>query len=180
VWFSHHAITNIFSYAEMAQRHCITYDSNKEDAFIVHLPDKQVKFTKTNQGLYIYKPKITKKKENQVQLIQTMDENKAFFMNCQFARAKKAQELYHALRTLSIQDFKAILRINIIANNPVTIEDIEIAKQIFGSDIGSLKGKTTRQKPIPVVDNYIAIPEELYAKQQDIVLCIDGIKVNGM
>ena len=72
------------------------------------------------------------------------------------------------------------MRMNLIANNPVTIEDIEIAEQIFGSDIGSLKGKTTRKKPIPVVDDYIAIPEELYAKQQDIVLCIDGIKVNGM
>jgi hypothetical protein len=104
----------------------------------------------------------------------------AFFMNRQFARAKKVQEIYHALRTPSIQDFKAILRMNIIANNPVTIENIKIAKQIFGSDIGSLKGKTTRQKPIPVVDNYIAIPEELYAKQQGIVLCIDGFKVNCM
>ena len=101
-------------------------------------------------------------------------------MNCQFVRAKKAHELYHALRTPSIQDFKAILRMNIIANNPVTMEDIEIAKQIFGPDIGSLKGKTTRQKLIPAVNNYIAIPKELYAKQQDIVLCIDGIKVNGL
>ena len=35
-------------------------------------------------------------------------------------------------------------------------------------------------KPIPVVDNYIAIPQELYTKQQEVVLCIDGIKVNGL
>ena len=180
VWFNHHAITNIFSYAEMAQRYCITYNSNKEDAFIVHLPNKQVKFTRTNQGLYIYKPKIVTKKENQVQLVQTMDENKAFFTNCQFAIAKKVHELYHALGMPSTQDFKAMLRMNLIANNPVTMEDIEIAKQIFGPDIRSLKGKTTRQKPIPVVNNYIAIPKELYAKQQDIVLCIDSIKVNGL
>jgi hypothetical protein len=180
VWFNNQAITNIFSYAEMAQRHRITYDSDTEDAFIVHLPDKQVKFTKTNQGLYIFKPKIIKTKKNSVQLIQTIDENKAFFTNRQFARAKKARDLYHALGTPSVQDFKAMLRMNIIANNPVTIEDIEIAEQIFGSDIGSLKGKTTRKKPIPVVNDYIAIPEELYAKQQDIILCIDGIKVNGM
>jgi hypothetical protein len=69
---------------------------------------------------------------------------------------------------------------NLIANNPITIEDIEIAEQIFGSNIGSLKGKTTRMKPIPVVDNYIAIPQELYAKQQEIILCIDGIKVNRL
>jgi hypothetical protein len=38
----------------------------------------------------------------------------------------------------------------------------------------------TRQKPIPVVNDYIAIPEELYAKPQDIVLCTDSIKVNNM
>ena len=37
-WFSPRAITNIFSFAEMAQRYPITYDSAKEDAFIVMLP----------------------------------------------------------------------------------------------------------------------------------------------
>jgi hypothetical protein len=31
-WFNPHAITNIFSYAEMAKQHRITYDSNTEDA----------------------------------------------------------------------------------------------------------------------------------------------------
>ena len=109
-----------------------------------------------------------------------MDENKAFYTNRQFAKAKKARELYHALGTPSVQDFKAMLRMNLITNNPITVEDIKIAEQIFGSDIGSLKGKMTRKKPIPVIDNYIAIPQELYTKQQEIVLCIDGIKVNGL
>jgi hypothetical protein len=47
-WFNPQAISNIFSYAEMAKRHGITYDSNKEDAFIVYLSDKKIKFTKTN------------------------------------------------------------------------------------------------------------------------------------
>jgi hypothetical protein len=101
-------------------------------------------------------------------------------LSLQIINLQKVQELYHALGTLSIKNFKAILRMNIIANNPVTIDNIEIAKQIFGSDVGSLKGKITKQKLILVVDDYIAIPEELYAKQQDIVLCIDSIKVDGM
>ena len=42
VWFNDKAITNIFSYAKMADRYMITYESEKEDAFIVHLPDKPV------------------------------------------------------------------------------------------------------------------------------------------
>jgi hypothetical protein len=95
-------------------------------------------------------------------------------------KAKQARELYHALGIPSIQDFKAILCMNLIANNPVTTKDIEIAKEIFGPDIGSLKGKTTRRKPVPVVNNYIDIPQELTIKQQDVILCIDGMKVNDL
>jgi hypothetical protein len=135
---------------------------------------------RTDQGLYIFKPKIKQLIETQGQFVNTIDENKAFFTHCQFEQAKRARELYYALRAPSIQDFKAILCMNFISNNPVTIEDIKIAQQIFGLDIGSLKGKTTRKKLLPVINNYIKIPEELFAKQQNIVLFIAGIKVNGL
>ena len=47
VWFDSRSITNIFSCAQMADHYQITYD-NKEDAFFVHLPNKQVRFTRQN------------------------------------------------------------------------------------------------------------------------------------
>jgi hypothetical protein len=178
-WFNPRAITNIFCYAEMAKHHRITYNLDKEDAFTVYLPDKKVKFAKTDQGLYVFKPKI-KKSMRKTQFINTVDENKEFFTTQQFKKAKQARELYNALRTPSLQDFKAILQINLIANNPVTNEDIDIAEEIFGPDIGSLKGKTTRKKPTLVINDYVNIPQKLMLKQQNIVLCIDGIKVNGL
>jgi hypothetical protein len=59
VWFDPTAMTNIFSYAQMVNRHPVTYDSTKEDAFIVHLPHKQVKFMQEN-GLYVYRPPYVK------------------------------------------------------------------------------------------------------------------------
>jgi hypothetical protein len=171
VWFNPYAITNIFSYLETAKHHCITYNSQKEDAFTVHLSNKKVKFTKFDQGLYIYKPKIKQLIETQVQFINTINKNKAFFTHCRFEHAKQARELYHAYGTPSIQDFKAILCMNFISNYPVTIEDIKIAQQIFGLDIRLLMGK---------IKDYIKLPEEFFAEQQNIVLCIDSIKVNGL
>ena len=42
-----------------------------------------------------------------------------------------------------------------------------------------IKGKTTRSKPAPVVDDYIDIPKELFAAQREITLCMDGMKVKG-
>lgn len=123
VWFNEGAITNIFSYAEMADRYRITYDSSKEDAFVVHISDdKEVRFNRLGNNLYVYKPPINNY-INKAQLLNTVEENKSFYTQRQFDRAKRARDLYHALGTPSIHDFKAMLRMNSINNNPVTTED---------------------------------------------------------
>ena len=44
---------------------------------------------------------------------------------------------------------------NAIKNCPITLQDIKIAEQIFGKNINTLKGKTVRNKPIPVIQDYI-------------------------
>jgi hypothetical protein len=46
-----------------------------------------------------------------------------------------------------ITHFKAILQMNLISNNPITIEDIKLAEQVVGLDIRLLKGKTTHKTP---------------------------------
>jgi hypothetical protein len=80
----------------------------------------------------------------------------------------------------SVADLKAALRMNLIRDVPVTTKDIEIAEKIFGPDISSLKGKTTRKKPVPVIEDYVEIPRELIAAQQNVTLCADAMKVNGL
>jgi hypothetical protein len=75
---------------------------------------------------------------------------------------------------------KALIQINTLKNNPVTTEDVDIAKKIFGPDISSLKGKTTCRKPVPVIEDYIEIPHELIATQHSVTLCLDSMKVNGI
>ena len=171
VWYDRKSIANIFSFAELKDKHKITYDSSKEDAFIIHLPSKNLKFTRNKQGLYIYKP--DNKVLNPVSLIQTVEENKSFYTNRQISRANIARKLYHNISTPSIEDFKSIIRMNAIANCPITTEDITIAERIYGKDIGSLKGKTVRTKPTPVIKNYIKIPQELITKHENIKLSID-------
>jgi hypothetical protein len=67
---------------------------------------------------------------------------------------------------------------NVIQNCPVTVEDVNISEKIFGPDMSSLKGKSTRRKPKPVRNNLIEIPQEIITKHHDINLCMDTMYVN--
>jgi hypothetical protein len=55
VWYDKTAIANIFGLSELKKKHRVTYDSEKEDAFIVHMNGKTLKFEGTPEGLFTYK-----------------------------------------------------------------------------------------------------------------------------
>ena len=186
VWFDKDALANIFSFAELKDKYQITYDSSQEDAFLIHMENKVVKFKRTPDGLYCYKVPETykeslasKPQESKCNLVDTVAKNRQGYMQHQFECAKLAQKLYHIVRMPTIQSFKAMLRTNIIKNCPVTIEDVTMAKKIFGPSMSSLKGKSTRRKPKPVKKDLIKIPKELIMKHHNIKLCMDTMFVNG-
>ena len=77
-------------------------------------------------------------------------------------------------------DLKTAIATNAIANLKVTTRDVDLAEKIFGPDLGTLKGKTTRRKPLPMVSDQIAIPPQLYENRESIGLCIDLMFVNSM
>ena len=176
VWFSTESVTNVLSLADAAEKFHITYDSRKENAFIMHVNDKMLEFKRMSSNIYARELSGLAGIQN----ITTVEENHTFYTSRQYDKAKRARDLYHALGTPSVDDMKAVIRMNLIANNPVTTKDIVLAEKIFGKDIGSLKGKSTRRKPIPVVENQIEIPSELIKSQRDVTLCVDGMKVNGI
>jgi hypothetical protein len=43
VYYDENAIANIFGFSDLKKKHRITYDSNKEDAFIVHMDNVIIK-----------------------------------------------------------------------------------------------------------------------------------------
>eukprot|EP00980_Cylindrotheca_fusiformis_P016549 scaffold4962_cov112-Cylindrotheca_fusiformis.AAC.3 len=71
-----------------------------------------------------------------------------------------------------------LIRQNLVKNCPITIEDVKLAEKIFGPDISTIKGKSTRPRPQAVIDDYIEIPEELTMHHQDLVMCMDIMFIN--
>ena len=110
--------------------------------------------------------------------VTTVEENQKGYTSRQFIDAKRARNLYHMLGAPSVDNFKKILRQNLIKNCPVTVEHINIAEKIFGPDIATQKGKSTRPKSPRIVDDQIEIPKEIMEKYNNLLLCIDNMFIN--
>jgi hypothetical protein len=192
-------MANIFGLSEMVDRYRVTFDSQVEDAFIVHLKDAKIKFARTPEGLYAYKPtkqylvEVAESKgmsppikddkgaeDHKSFLVATLSENRKGYTQRQFEDAKRARKLYHIVGCPTLENFKHILRQNIIKNCPVTPADVDLAEKIFGPDIGKLKGKTTRKAPPRVKEDLVEVPPELKEKHQDLTFCMDILYINGM
>ena len=198
VWYDANQIANIFGFASLKDTYRITYDSDKEDAFLVHLPDKIIKFERTPEGLYAFKPPkrfIEKNRERKgysnesetddtqivvSNLVSTLAENRKRYTHREFLRAKEARALYYNCGFPTVETYKHALRSKIIQNCKVTIEDVNIAEDIFGPDMSAIKAKWTRTKPKPVKNDTIEIPTELIAQHHNLRLCIDIMYINNI
>jgi hypothetical protein len=95
--------------------------------------------------------------------------------------ADKVRELYRKLGCPSQQQFKEIMSKNILLNCPVTVDDAKRAMLIYGPDLATIKGKTTRGKPTPHVASLqaVSIPAPILEHHREVTLCIDLFFVQG-
>ena len=126
----------------MKKKCCVTYDSAENGTFTVHTPDAQLHFVMHQDGLHSHDTK-----NREVTLIQTVQENKEGYSKRQIKDAQGERDLYAKVCYPSPRDFHKLIAENMILNYPVTVEDVIRADKIYGRDIHSMKGKTTRTQP---------------------------------
>jgi hypothetical protein len=67
-----------------------------------------------------------------------------------------------------------------IVDCPITVEDVDIARAIWGKSIPTLKGKTTRKQPDMVVSNLIDIPKEFLYLHRNVAVTVDMFFVHNI
>jgi hypothetical protein len=125
-------------------------------------------------GLHYYDPR----NEKHLAFVNTVSENKEGFTEIQIKSAELAQTLCNTLSYPSMKDFKWVIQSNQIKDCPVTIQDMDVARKIWGKNIAALKGKTTRSKLIPVARDYVKVPMELMKLHKEVFLTTDIFFVN--
>ena len=62
---------------------------------------------------------------------------------------------------------------NLIKNNTVTIENMQLVEKTYGPDLGGIKSKSTRIKPMAVRSQVIETSDELLQANEEITLSKD-------
>ena len=106
---------------------------------------ERFKFVQSSSGLhYLDTSNLDPNKSvNTTLVVNTVAENKKNYTNNDYLCALRAWELQVMMGRPSTATFVEALKSNGLSNCPATPADVEAAEQIFGPDIGSLKGKTT-------------------------------------
>ena len=175
VWYDPRAITNVLSFHQLRKLvgpSKIGYDVAK-DSYWVHMDNKQYDFQVSPEGLYYYLPK----QKNAVSFLELQDETRKLYTPREYKQAIKARKLLHAAGHPNPKDLVKMIQANQIAHCPVRKRDFDVAAHVLGPDISSLKGKSTRKKPIPVVQELVDLPKELDL-YKDVELCVDIVYVN--
>ena len=146
IWFDSRAFANVLRLKLVKERYHVQYNSDEKEGFVVTKPNgEQFKSIQSLSGLHnldTMNPDPSKNVHTTL-VVNTVAENKKNYANNDYLRALKARKLKISVGRPSTATFVDLLKRNVIANCPVTPADVEAAEHIFGTDIGSFKGKTT-------------------------------------
>lgn len=132
-----------------------------------------MRFHQSKVGLYYYDTE-----HQDFSLLNTVSENKSFYTPRQRRQADEARRVYVMIGRPSMKDYENIVRLNLIPDCPVTIEDIRTANKIYGAEIAALKGKTTRNTSPQVRTDQVHVPPEIKEIHQLVTIAIDLMFVN--
>ena len=178
VWFDKRFITNVLSLAMLKKKYRITYDSDKDGAFVVHRPNRNnLIFRQHPAGLHLMEM-LDPKGATQVSLVETVIDRESTYSKRQTQDSKAARVLQMTIGFPTDPDFKTMVTTGLLKNCPITPDDIEVANQIYGPSVAGLKENTALVKPTRLKHNLLPVPPSITEEQRRVTICADVMHVN--
>ena len=138
VWFHANGIANILSLARVKEWYQVTYDSMNGNVFEVAKLDGSVRFFKESARSLYYMD--TSQRDEQL-LVTTVADKCSNYTDRDYSHAVLAHKVHNIIGRPSLHDYLRIIDKNLLPNCPITRANILAVEDIFGPNLGSLKGK---------------------------------------
>jgi hypothetical protein len=126
------------------------------------------RFKESKRGLYFMD--ILQEFDGNV-LVTTVEDKKSSYTQRDYSQAELARRLQNILGYTGLRDYLKIIDDGLLPNCPVTPSDIKAAPEdIFGPNLGALKGKTVRTRPNPVEVRVESVPVSIMEKNRNVTL----------
>ena len=175
VWFNPEGIANILSMNNVAKYFRIKMDTKTGDEIIVSSHKQSMRFRPTNKGLYV--TGLDPTTDNAWTLITTVKDQMAQYTRRQRNGALAARRLQNIVMHPSSRALVDIVDKH-LRGCDITRGDVLVADDIYGANLGSLKGKTVHRPNPHVVSGVDPVPSEVLERHQSLDLAIDIMFVN--
>ena len=124
---------------------------------------------------------VTSKKASAYSFLTLVKANKAYFTTRQIKRVDAARGFRKHVGYPGYKSYFKRLETNYDRNCPLTVDDVKRTLHIYGHDVESLKGKTTRKTPDQINDGVtIEIPPTIKDLHSQIHSSADYFFVQGI
>ena len=180
VWYNPGGIANIMSMQNVSKYYRLTMDTSKKNGIYLHRKDgRKILFSPSQKGLYYYALGDDETFESFWSLINTVSEQAEKYTRRQYQAAQRARKMQNIIMRMSDREMTESA-IRHLRGCLVTRGDIQAATDIFGPNIGSLKGKTVHKPNQHVRSGADGVPPEIMAIHQNVTLCIDIMFINNI
>jgi hypothetical protein len=144
----------------------VTYDSwDCGGVFQVHTQDGIIEFKPCERGLHYHN--VSDDESNiGLMLVNTVRGNFEEYTRKEIKRAREARRIQGMIANPTEREFSAMVCEKLLANCPVTVQDVNNAHHIYGRDLTNIWGKTTRRKSEYVQVDYVQIPRDFCENAQ--------------
>ncbi len=150
-------------------------DKEEESGDFEQIEDEGLKDSKDKDFEIIEEMKDSNK---EYVLMSTVRGNFKGYTRHNIKKARKARRLQGMIGNPTEQEFAGMVHEKLIANYPVTVQDVHNANQIFAPVLANLRGKTTRTKLEDIRVDYAKILQDFVKMHKYVMLVADVMFVD--
>ena len=176
VWYNPHGIANIMSLDNVAKYYHITMDTEAEQGMLLHKDDGHImRFTPTQKGLYLHNLKW--EDGGLWSFITAVADKADQYTHRAIQRARAARRFQNIIMRPGARQLMDVA-VSHLKGCPLTKADVKAAEDIYGPNLGALKGKTVARPNPHVPAGVDHVPTSIMSVHRSVTLAIDVMFIN--